>query len=202
MLRQYTEIFRDLEEDHEKVVRITRRHWFDILQQFAPVVGLSILLTAAAYSISASLADGETVSSGEIFIFLTTFMLVFFWIYSFFVWINYYFDVWIIADGRIINVEQVSIFSRRVAEFKYDRIQDVTVEVRGIFQTALDFGDVRIQTASQEENFIFRKVPKPYEIKDLIMDLQRKGMKDRFNRFGEMIKEEVGEANDATQKKA
>ena len=201
MTRQYQEIFKNLNEHHEQVIKITRRHWFNILQQFAGIIGLFLLLVVAL-AISVTQMSSGTELTGPALAFFFTFMLMFFWIYSFFIWITYYFDVWIIAEDHIINIEQKSFFFRRVGEFKMEKIQDVTVRVDGFFQTMLGFGDVHIQTASKDEWFIFRKIPKPYEIKDLIMDLQRKGMQDRYEQFGALIKEEVGEANGATQKKA
>ena len=95
------------------------------------------------------------------------------WTLFFLTWIDYYFDVWIITTKRIINIEQRGLFSREISELNFDKIQDVSTEVLGILPTFLNYGDVQIQTAAEQEKFLFRKIPNPYEVKDLLMNLQK-----------------------------
>lgn len=109
------------------------------------------------------------------------------------VWIDYFFDVWIITNERIINIEQKGLFVRTVSELKFSRIQDVTSEVSGMIPTILNFGDVKIQTASEEDMFLFRHVPDPYHIKDVIMERLRDDRDEEINRVAAAPKYQPGE---------
>ena len=114
------------------------------------------------------------------------------WLYGFLVWIDYYFDIWIITDERIINIEQKGLFMRQISEADYTKIQDVTAQIEGFLPTVINYGDVYIQTAAEKERFVFRTISRPYQIKDLLMQLARKKKAKQFESLGEMIQEKAG----------
>ena len=41
-------------------------------------------------------------------------------------WLDYYLDIWVITDERIVNIEQKGLFSREISTQQLYRIQDVT----------------------------------------------------------------------------
>lgn len=83
------------------------------------------------------------------------------WLFLFYSFLDYYLDVWIVTNKRIINIEQKGLFSRTIAEQRLFRVQDVTSEVKGIIPTILNYGNVFIQTAGSKERFVFKQVPFP-----------------------------------------
>lgn len=159
----------------EQVIAVYHRHWFDILSHLFLPVFLTLILATAAFSVPASVPE---ILGGEIrdFVaFLANSLLLFLWLYLFLVWIDVYFDVWIVTNERIVNVEQKDLFTRRISELRFPRVQDVTSEVNGVIPSILNYGDVYIQTAGEQARFIFHNVPDPVAIKDLVMGLaQRK----------------------------
>ena len=179
----------------EKIIKIIHRHWFDILMQLAIVILIVAALFAGLGIFPSLFPNLQTRNFYALFIFLETTFALIVWIYAFFIWIDYYFDMWIITSERIINIEQKGLFMREVSELKFARIQDVTADVGGFFQTILNYGDVHVQTAGEEERFFFRQVPDPYGLKNLIMDLQKKQESDKVNELGEAIKEINGETS-------
>lgn len=92
-------------------------------------------------------------------------------IYLFFFayFIDFYLDLWVITDERIIDIEQKGLFSRTVSELDLIRIQDVTTNVHGIFPTIFDYGRVNVKTASQNVEIIFKNVPNPAEVRKHII---------------------------------
>lgn len=82
---------------------------------------------------------------------------------------DFYFDIWIITNERVIDVEQHGLFRRETSEFGIDKIQDITVEVPNMVATFLKYGNLTIQTAG-ERSFAIKDVPNIYEIKKVIMD--------------------------------
>lgn len=177
--------------DQEGIENIIHRHWFNIFAQFVGIlffVALGSGLLFALYYYFPALRDQNSQAS---LLFVESFFAIFIWIYAFFIWVDYYFDIWIITSERIINIEQKGLFVRSMSEVKFSRIQDVTAEVKGVIPTVLNYGDVYIQTAGEVERFVFRQVPDPYGLKDAIMNLQKERVAEETNELGEMIREEI-----------
>ncbi len=182
--------FREL-HDGEQIIKVLHRNWFYLLEQFVLVILMAVVIFAGIATLPLlfpDLAEGEM--KNLLFFAETTFFLVL-WIWSFLIWIDYYFDIWIITSKRIINIEQKGLFMRNVSEADYTKIQDVTAEVHGFFPTIINFGDVYIQTAAETGRFVFRTISNPYGTKDLIMQLQRKRKARRMEDFSEMIHEHI-----------
>jgi uncharacterized membrane protein YdbT with pleckstrin-like domain len=100
---------------------------------------------------------------------LYTSWLICAWMALFGVWTNYYLDVWTITNKRLISVDQRGLFHRNTGSFRLERLQDINVSVRGILATFLDYGDLQAETASEDRDFVARAIPKPQELKALIL---------------------------------
>ncbi len=155
-------------DKNEKVILEARKHWFILFTEtfflvfllLFPVfiiVGIKILNIQQFIQF---VGDGTFLS-----IIIIAIWLLFIWIIFFVIWTNYYLDILILTNKRIIDIEQKGLFSREVSTFRLDKIQDITTEVHGILATLLDFGDVHIQTAGESRDFIAKGVPRPAIIK-------------------------------------
>jgi uncharacterized membrane protein YdbT with pleckstrin-like domain len=159
---------------NEEILAVVHRHWFNLLIQFI-FVALAISLVIGSFFFLLIYFPNLLQELGYTFVlFLETTLLLFVWFYAFFIWIDYYLDVWIITNERIVNIEQKGLFIREMSELKIANIQDVTTEVTGVIPSVLNFGDVFVQTAGEARRFRFRQVPNPYGIKDQIMSLQHR----------------------------
>lgn len=157
----------------EEVLFVIHRHWLNILISFLPVILMTLFLFfGSAYlpAVFPGMNDGEI---GKIFSLGKNVFAMIIWALVFLIWIDYYFDVWIITTKRIVDIQQKGLFSRRVSEARYNKIQDVSTEVSGILQTFLNYGNVLVQTAAEKEKFAFMQVPDPYGIKNILMKMQK-----------------------------
>jgi len=162
------------QKENEQIILMVRRHWFNILEQFFIVFLMLLLLMGSWFVLPIFFPSLINSSSNILFDFLRNLFEMFIWITFFLIWVDYYFDVWIVTDRRVVNIEQKGLFNRQISELELARIQDVTTEVTGVIPTMLNYGNVFIQTAAEKERFIFRQVPDPYGIKDTLMNLQKK----------------------------
>jgi membrane protein YdbS with pleckstrin-like domain len=164
----------------EKIISVLHRHWFDIASHFVVLAGMVLLIFI---SLGLSPVIFKTLDIGNASAvplwFLVSSFLLFLWLYIFLVWIDYYFDVWVITNERIMNIEQKSLFTRVISEVTLTRVQDVTAKIEGFFPTLLDFGDILVQTAGEEKHFHFRNVPNPEQYKEEIMVLVKAAMEKR-----------------------
>ncbi|MCX6764009.1 MAG: PH domain-containing protein [Candidatus Moranbacteria bacterium] len=181
------------QKENEEILLTVRRHWFNILSQFIIVLGMVIVILLGFFIKPYLPFTQSIIAARGIYNLIEIFFLMLVWIMAFFIWIDYYFDVWIVTDKRIVNIEQRGLFKRDISELELVRIQDVTAEIVGIIPTLLDYGEVQIQTAGEMEHFLFRKVPHPNQIKDLIMNLKKKEIAEESDELGEMIQQKIHE---------
>lgn len=160
-------------EEGEEILYIARKHWFIFCTETA------FLLLFAALPFGALFIPADTIgevlaalqlSSGTsaFFLFLWGLWLLVLWMIFALLWTNYYLDVWVLTDHRIIDVEQIGLFNRRISSFRFNQIQDATVKVSGLVATIIGFGTVEIRTASNE-TFKFKGVVNPNFVKERIM---------------------------------
>ncbi|HLD18055.1 MAG TPA: PH domain-containing protein [Patescibacteria group bacterium] len=93
------------------------------------------------------------------------------WLFGFTEFVDYYLDVWIVTNERVLSVEQKGLFTRVASELHLSTVQDVTSEVKGMLRTVLNYGDVHIQTAAERIRFIFKGVPHPERVREQIVAL-------------------------------
>lgn len=98
--------------------------------------------------------------------YLITFAFVF---ESFLSW---FFDVNIVTDERIVDIDFHNLIYKVVAETDIDKIQDITFKVGSVVRTIFDYGDVYIQTASGFQNFEFLSVPHPSRVVKILQELK------------------------------
>jgi len=79
---------------------------------------------------------------------------------------DYYLDIWMITNKRSIRVKLKGFFNRTIKTIHHRRVQETKIKVEGIFPTVLDYGDIRIQTAGGQTEFIFFQIPEPYKVKN------------------------------------
>ncbi|MFA6526562.1 MAG: PH domain-containing protein [Candidatus Buchananbacteria bacterium] len=101
--------------------------------------------------------------------------------FSLFIWMTNYLDVWTVTTGRIISRRQNGLFSRTVSELELYRVQDITSEQKGFLPTVLNYGDLYIQSAGEQERFVYRNIANPTGMARTIQKLDEEA-KVKFNR--------------------
>ncbi len=119
--------------------------------------------------------------------FLLVIYLAVMWELLFIGLVDYFLDTWIITDHRVVDISQCGFFKRNISELRYPKIEDVTVEVKGFIATMFDFGNVMIQTAAEIDEFKFKQVPHPNQVKDKIYEIYDQYAKEHVG--GEEIHE-------------
>ncbi len=156
----------------EKVIKIVRRDIFILMKRLLFNVGLMILPVVLLAVLTPIFPDEIMGEIGLPLVMLgVSAYYLFIWLFSFFSFIDYYLDVWLVTNERIIDVEQKGFFDRIISEQRLYRIQDVTSEMRGFIPTVLSYGNVFIQTAGTKERFNFYDVPHPDRVRDTIIKL-------------------------------
>lgn len=163
----------------ERVIAEFRRHWFVIFAEGLPLFLLAFLPAVLWWGRGVVGALGDSGIRVEAFLFFaTTLWLLALWLIFFILWTNYYLDVLIMTDRRIVRIEQHTFFSREIAECRLDKIQDIGAEMHGLIATVFKFGNLHLQTAAEGGNFSMKNIPDPYEAKELIARLHNQAMQE------------------------
>ncbi len=86
--------------------------------------------------------------------------------------LSWYFNVNIITDERIIDVDFYSLIYKRISEAKIDNVEDVSYSQGGFLQAIFNFGTVNIQTAAEIPELEFENVPNPARIAKVLNQLK------------------------------
>ena len=86
--------------------------------------------------------------------------------------LGWYFHTFIITDERVFDVDFVNLAYREISECNIDQIQDVTTKVGGVGRTVFKYGDVFIQTSSENPEIEFEAVPNPDDVSRVLRELR------------------------------
>jgi len=158
-------------EKDEKVILLLRRHPFILVKQnllftlyFAIPIGIYVVAKLwLTFILSFPIYP--------VLILLISIYYSFFLLFLLVEWIDYYFDVWLVTNKRLIDVDQIGLFKRVIAETRLDKIQDITVEINGPFATLFHYGNIHIQTAAETKRFEIRQVSEPTAIRTTVLKL-------------------------------
>lgn len=156
------------QREDEKVILILQKYWFILFWPFIKgilFIGLALILPSIG-------GIGFYIFNSSVISFVYIVWLIFWASYLAYEYLNWYRDKFIITDHRVINIDQKSLFKRRVSELELDKIQDVSHEITGMFATALNFGSVIIQSAGSD-NMVIEDIAKPTQLQDIIVRLAK-----------------------------
>jgi len=102
-------------------------------------------------------------------------MLVLAIIYSVIRWYLYSNDIFVLTNQRIIKIDQMGFFSRRVGQTELDNIYNISYEVRGIVESFLNFGDIMISTVGDDiSTMTVKRIENPHFVQEKILSEHRK----------------------------
>lgn len=162
------------QQEGEEVYMVVREHWVHLLLKilvwmfFAAAL---ILFNRYARLYVPGLFEDHI---GQITLLFTQVYTLFLTLSLFLIWAIYYLNIQIITNLRIVDIDQVGLFSHTTSELHIDKIEDVTSQTNGILGTLFNYGHVLVQTAGTIERFEFSDVPNPAAIEKLVLDLYEK----------------------------
>jgi membrane protein YdbS with pleckstrin-like domain len=164
----------ETQEDEEEIMLLLRKHWITnvpwlisgILLIFAPLI-------LRWFPLLDFLPTRFQLVAIIIWYLLTVFII-------FEKFLTWYFNVNIITDERIIDIDFTNLIYKEISDAKIDKIQDITYKMGGAVRTLFHYGDVYIQTAGTEPNFEFLAVPNPEQVVKILNELREEEEKEFF----------------------
>ena len=170
----------ELQDRDEEVILVLRQH---PITQFKQLISFVLVTIFVPWLLKAS-GIPTIFPKSLIFALYWMIALVFLGMLlrTFLLW---FFNVYIITDERIIDVDFLSMTYKNISAAKTENIEDVTSRSSGVFASIFDYGDIHIQTAGEETEFEFESVPHPAKvaklINELILEEEREKIEGRVN---------------------
>ena len=152
-------------EKDENIILIMRSHWIIYLPQIA--TGLFFLLFPSLIYLSIS----ETAGSTTFFIGMTIASMMVAATLFMYVFVRWYYNVDIITDKRVLDLDFHSVTSHSLAEARLSKIVDITHRQMGIVGSIFDIGTIHIQTAGTAAEIDFSKIPRPRDVQNILYEL-------------------------------
>ncbi|MES3006092.1 MAG: PH domain-containing protein [Patescibacteria group bacterium] len=155
-------------KDGEQVILFLHRHWWTIANR------ILIIVIAAFAPFVVAVAFGQILIAQNlmaIFAFLWASYYLLLWFFLFYILTIYNLNSWIVTNLRIIDQHQRGFFNQEVAELSLVNIQDVSFKMEGMIATMMNYGNIEVQTAGNDQKFRFSSIPNPQHVKDEIMKI-------------------------------
>lgn len=149
-------------KEYEKIVYVLRADLAVLLPQifvFAILIAVPSVLKYILGLVAPTFLEGQVGFAA--FTLLRGVYLLFVLVFGLTEFFDYYLDVWIVTNERIVDIQLKGLFARTISETRLYRVQDVTAEMKGIFATLFDYGTVHVQTAGATGRFTFEQMSDP-----------------------------------------
>lgn len=163
----------DIQEPTEQIILFLRQDFITNV----PWIFFSILLIALpiVFTVAENLSNMPLISIPANFSFvLLSFYYLFIATYIFINFITWFFNISLVTNLRVMDVDFADIIYKKVSETRLDLIQDVSYKQVGAIPTFYDFGNVMVQTAAPIDTFEMNRVPRPQHVVEVIQELMRK----------------------------
>lgn len=168
----YSKLYLPHPQKGEKIELLLRRHPFVLGWQFIVYAILLVVPLAFRWFFSTNFPAIWTHPMLEpLFLLGGSIYIMFIVLFFYTSFLDYWLDVWIVTNERIISIEQKGLFSRTFSEQQLYRLQDVSSNVHGFFPTIFRYGDVLVQSAGTVQNTLLEQIPHSDVVARRIMDL-------------------------------
>ncbi|MFA6602632.1 MAG: hypothetical protein WCT01_02390 [Candidatus Shapirobacteria bacterium] len=159
-------VFSEQEKD-EQIILVMRQHWFTNVRWILFTLLMVIAPLFLVYVPILSFFPPRYQMVSVLFWYIITFA------FAFEQFLSWYFNLYIITDERVIDIDFVNLLNKRFSDAKISFIQDVTSQISGFSQTMFNYGNILIQTAAEQTQFIFEKVPNPDIVTKVLQQLRQ-----------------------------
>ncbi len=145
----------------EKVLLVLRAHPFTQIRWIFYTVTMFMLLFIVNIIVS-------SIFTWRQILFMDILSLVFITSYVWFNFLNWFFNVGVVTNVRIIDIDFDNAIYKEVTEAHLERIEEITSKSGGFFASFFDFGNVYIETAGEAPNIEFINIPKSADVVTII----------------------------------
>jgi len=138
--------------ENEKIILLLRAHPLTQFSWFFNAFFMFVFLAIINFFISSVITLAEI-------IFIDLFGLSLILSYMWFNYLAWFYTVGIVTKRRIVDIDHHGLFYKKTTAAKLNRIEDITSKRIGSLSSIFKFGDINVQTAGNELNVQFLRIP-------------------------------------------
>lgn len=165
----------ETQQREEPIVLLLRRHWITNISWI-----LLVVLMILGPLIISFLPIVDFLPS-RFFIFFTILWYLLTLTFTLEKFISWFFNIFLITDERVVDVDFYSLTYKQISDAGLDKIQDITYRTGGVVGSIINFGDILFQTAGNQPNIEFEKVPRPAQVVSILNELIVQEQQDMLN---------------------
>jgi len=160
----------ETQKEEEKVILFLRQHLIFLVPWLFFAIFL-IIAPTILFPLFLAMMPKEISIPPQYFIVTTVFWYVATFGFVFTKLLRWYFNIFIVTDRRVIDIDFINLLYKEFSEGEISRIQDISYQTKGVLATFFDYGDVLVQTAGEIPNFVFESVPHPRQVVEILSGL-------------------------------
>ena len=162
----------DQQEEDEEIELFLRRHFatnvsWILTSIFFFLLPFIIVLCDVLLGLGLTTNFPPLIGTGLIVVW---YMLIFAYVIENFLF--WYFNIYIITNKNLVDINYSSLLSRSVVEVKISDVESQKSNIQGVIRQVFNFGNVVVETAAENQRIDFEDVPKPDVVADRIQDLK------------------------------
>src|SRR3989344_63310 len=162
------------QESGEKIILLLRAHVATLVPSAFLILFLFFLPFLVPSLLGIFRLQVLSVFDPKQLILITIFWYLFVFGFSFYKFIFWYFNVYLVTNERVIDIDFRGILHKETSYAKLNQIQDISPKIIGFFGTFFHYGNIYIQTAAERPEFEFHNVENPNMVAQEIHEQVRK----------------------------
>lgn len=158
-------------QEHDEVIILFLRKHFITNVPWIATVALLIFLPLFVYLFLISQSFSLISFSNELKTIIIAFYYLLVFAYAYISFITWYYDVFIISQKRIVDIDFSDLIYHHMAITKIELVQDVIYSQTGFLRSFFNYGNLFIQTAGNNPNFDALAIPQPAKAAHIISNL-------------------------------
>lgn len=159
------------QEHDEKILLFLRRHFITNVPWIIAIFILALIPFILLF-LNSRIPDFFVFNIPNKFI---TIIIIFYYLivfaYAFISFISWYYNISIVTQKRVVDIDFSDIVYHDVAMTKLNLIEDVNYTQTGFIRSFFNYGDAFVQTAGENLHFDFLAIPKPAKAVEIIESL-------------------------------
>jgi hypothetical protein len=154
--------------DGEKVILVVRRHYANLAPVISSIVIIYFALILMAYAAgrySDQVSHYVPMRFVNLLFVIVILMTAFILLAALRIYRR---NCLVLTDMSVMQIQQFGLFNHTVSKLSLANIEDVTSRRTGVFATVLNFGDIIVESAGEQENFTFVQAPDPSKLVEAI----------------------------------
>jgi uncharacterized membrane protein YdbT with pleckstrin-like domain len=147
--------------EKERVLLVTRQHWFVLFSAILAEIAITLLLIAA---VSVATIYFPLAAIGFVLVIVPLISML----RDILIWTNH---EYLVTNRRVIQIS--GIFNKNVVDSSLEKVNDVKM-TQSFFGRMFDYGDVEILTASEIGVNLFKRIGDPVKFKTAMLNAKEK----------------------------